>query len=81
MVEKMKSISAHDLMIFSRIVGAALLVCGYLVAGLYVGRWCMARGYPGWTLPLSLIGGLVCALFAGWRELKSILASIRGGSR
>ncbi len=70
-----------EAVVFSRIVGAALLVCGWLLAGLYFGRWFMSRGYPSWTLPLALLGGLVCALLSGWREIKSILAMIRRSER
>ncbi len=66
-----------DVVVFSRIVGAALLVCGWIVAGLFFSRWLMNNGYPSWTVPLSLSGGTVCALFAGWREIKGILEMIR----
>ncbi|MGI6075244.1 MAG: hypothetical protein ACOYD9_02590 [Pyramidobacter sp.] len=69
--------SMKDLMVFSRIVGAALLICGYLLAGLYAGRWCVAQGYPQWTLPLCLLVGLAAAALAGWHEIRSILAAIR----
>ncbi|MGN0838807.1 MAG: hypothetical protein ACI4NN_06960 [Pyramidobacter sp.] len=69
--------SLNDVIIFSRIAGAALLVCGYLVAGLYLGRWCLARGWPQWTLPLCLLAGLAAALLSGWHEIRSILAMIR----
>ena len=73
----MKKPQIKDLVVFSRITGAALLVCGYLVAGLYLSRWCAAQGWPGWTTPLCLLGGLAAALLSGVRELKSILAMIR----
>ncbi len=73
----------NDVVVFSRIVGAALLVCGWLVAGLFFSRWLTVNGYPSWTVPLSLLGGTVCALLAGWREIRSILAMIRknGGKK
>ena len=70
-----------DVIVFSRIIGAALLVCGYLIAGLYTGRWCTTRGYPQWSVPLCLFLGLIAALFAGYRELKSILKMIRSGKK
>lgn len=73
----MKIPGVRDAVVFSRIVGAALLVCGYLLAGLFVGRYFLARGYPQWTLPLCLVAGLIGALLSGIRELKSILAMIR----
>ena len=73
----MKVPRVGDIIVFSRITGAALLICGYLVAGLYLARWCTAQGYPGWTTPLCLIVALIAALFSGMRELKSILAAIR----
>ena len=73
----MKRFNAGDIIVFSRITGAALLVCGYLVAGLYLARWCAAQGYPGWTTPLCLVAATALALFSGARELKSILAMIR----
>ena len=59
------------------VTGSAGFICGYLVAGLYLARWCTAQGYPGWTTPLRLIVALAAALFSGVRELKSILAAIR----
>lgn len=67
----------NDVIVFSRIIGSALLVCGYLVAGLYMGRWCITKGYPQWTLPLCLLAGLAAALLSGWHEIRSILAMIR----
>ena len=73
----MKQLKAGDIVVFSRITGAALLVCGYLVAGLYLARWCASQGYPGWTTPLCLVLATAAALFSGVRELKSILAMIR----
>ena len=73
----MKTPNVKDLVVFSRITGTALLVCGYLIAGLYLGRWCAAKGWPGWTTPLCLLIGLAAALLSGVRELKSILAMIR----
>ena len=63
----MKIPHVRDVIVFSRIVGAALLVCGYF----------LDRGYPQWTLPLCLIAGLIGALLSGVHELKSILAMIR----
>ncbi len=66
-----------EAVVFSRIVGAALLVCGWLVAGLFFSRWLTVNGYPAWTVPLSLLGGTACALLAGWREVKGILETIR----
>ena len=73
----MKKFRAEDIIVFSRITGAALLVCGYLVAGLYLARWCTAQGYPGWMTPLCLVAATAAALFSGVRELKNILAMIR----
>ncbi len=70
-----------DLVVFSRITGAALLVCGYLLAGLYLGRWCLRRGYPGWSMPACLIGGLAAALASGVREIKSVLAALQDRPR
>lgn len=69
--------SLKDLVVFSRIVGTALLVCGYLLAGLYAGKWCTARGYPRWTLPLCLLAGLIAAALSCWHEVRSVLAMIR----
>ncbi|MBP5212155.1 MAG: hypothetical protein J6Z30_04790 [Pyramidobacter sp.] len=73
----MKKPTVKDIIVFSRITGAALLVCGYLIAGLYLSRWCAARGWPGWTTPHCLLAGLAAALLSGVRELKSILAMLR----
>lgn len=72
----MKIPGFSELIIFSRTIGAALLVCGWLVAGLIFGRWFISKGFPGWSFPLALIGGVLCALLAGWREVRSILAMI-----
>lgn len=73
----MKIPKVKDVIIFSRIIGAALLVCGYLLAGLFIGRYFLKCGYPQWTLPLCLIAGLTGALLSGIHELKSILLIIR----
>ena len=75
----MKTPNVKDVIVFSRIVGAALLVCGYLVAGVFLARWCAARGWPGWTTPACLVAAAVAALASGYRELKSILAMLRRG--
>ena len=66
-----------ELTVISRVTGAALLVAGYLAAGLYIGRSCVSRGYPAWTLPACMTAGLFCALFAGYREMKAILKHMR----
>ena len=73
----MKTPNVKDVIVFSRIIGTALLICGYLVAGLLLARWCSGRGYPAWTTPLCLVGALAAALASGIRELKNILALIR----
>lgn len=73
----MKIPQASDLIVFSRMVGAALLIGGYLLGGLYIGSSLTRKGHPGWTLPLCILGGLLCALFAGYREIKNVLALIR----
>lgn len=73
----MRSFGADEIIVFSRVIGAALLVCGYLVAGLCAGRWCLSKGYPDWSVPLCLLAGLAAALFSGYSEMKSILAHIR----
>lgn len=73
----MKFHGVNDIIVFSRITGAALLVCGYLLVGLYIGRWLMANGYPSWCVPLALLFGLAAALMSGYLEIKSILKFIR----
>ncbi len=77
----MKIPRAADLIVISRVTGAALLVCGYLLAGLYLGRWCLGRGWPDWSMPLCLLGGLAAALLSAVREIKGILAMLRDPSR
>lgn len=73
----MKFHGLNDIIIFSRITGAALLVCGYLLVGLYISRWFMANAYPTWCVPLTLLFSLAVALFSGYQEIKSILKFIR----
>ena len=43
----MKIPQASDLIVFSRMVGAALLIGGYLLGGLYIGSSLTRKGYPG----------------------------------
>mgnify|MGYP000889669680 CR=1 FL=1 len=59
------------------VVKASALAYLLPLAGLFIGRYFLDRGYPQWTLPLCLVAGLVGALLSGVRELKSILAMIR----
>ncbi len=67
----------QDLLVFSRVVGTALLVAGYLLAGYWIGRSLLAKGYPSWTQSTSILAGAAAALFSGYREIRELAKKLR----
>lgn len=63
----------QDLVSFGRIVSAALLICGYVVFGVLIGRKLVEKGYPHWMLLLCASAGAVFGLWQGWLMIKGII--------
>lgn len=57
---------------YARVISAATMVCGFVVAGLLLARWFQNRGHPTWVVMTAAFGGLVFALIGGWRELARL---------
>lgn len=74
-------IRVPDILVVSRVVGSTLLVIGFLLSGLWIGRELVSHGYPVWTESVSIFAGLLTALSAGGHELIDAIHSLRDQRR
>lgn len=58
--------SLQDLVAFGRIVSGALLICGYVVLGVYLGRQLVGRGWPDWSAVVLFCAAAIFGLWQGW---------------
>lgn len=65
-------LNRQDLSVFSKIVAAALLVCGFIIMGLLIGRQVAGRGGPGWAVPAGATLGAVIGLSQGWSMIRPL---------
>jgi hypothetical protein len=62
----------EDFVAFSKILSAALVVCGFIILGLLLGRQLAAKGAPGWVVPaLAALGALV-GMSQGWAMIRPL---------
>ena len=64
---RMKDFSA-----FSKVLSAALLVFGFIVLGLLVGRQAVARGGPLWAVPACTALGALVGMTQGWVMIRPL---------
>lgn len=62
----------EDFSAFSKIISAALLVCGFIVMGLLVGRQVAGKGGPGWAMPVGATLGAIVGLSQGWAMIRPL---------
>ncbi len=62
----------EDFAAFSKIVSAALLVCGFILLGLLVGRQLEGKGAPGWVVPAGAAAGAVVGMTQGWAMIRPL---------
>lgn len=62
----------EDVAAFSKIVSAALLVCGFIILGLMIGRQLEGRGAPGWAVPAGAAVGAVAGMTQGWAMIRPL---------
>lgn len=65
-------IQREDLAAFSKIISAALLVCGFIIMGLLVGRQVAGKGGPGWAVPAGATLGALVGLSQGWAMISPL---------
>lgn len=70
--------SLSEVVIFSRITGAALLIGGYIIGGLYIGHYLTEKGYPQIVFFISVLAGLAGAALSGIHEIRAVISLIRG---
>ena len=58
--------SLQDLMAFGRVVSAAILICGYILLGVYLGRQLIGKGYPHWWAITLFFAAAFFGLWQGW---------------
>lgn len=62
----------EDLMVFGRVISAAILVCGYLLLGVYLGRQLVQRGFPEWVAVVLFFVAAFFGLWQGWVFVRTI---------
>nr|WP_321501221.1 hypothetical protein [uncultured Dethiosulfovibrio sp.] len=69
----MKNRSIQDLLLFGKIISIALLFCGYILMGLYIGKEIALKGGPSWaTSAGAVLGTLIGGLHGTW-AIRDIL--------
>lgn len=62
--------SFEDFLVFGKVISAALVLCGFLVLGLLVGRRLEASGWPGWAVPVCAACGAFVGAWQAWSFVK-----------
>lgn len=63
----------QDILLFGKIISIALLFCGYIVMGLYIGKEITLKGGPSWSTSAgALLGTLIGGLHGIW-AIRDIL--------
>jgi uncharacterized SAM-binding protein YcdF (DUF218 family) len=60
----------EDFLAFGRVISAALLLCGFVVLGLLLGKNLEAKGQPEWVVPFMVILGGVLGAWQAWIFLR-----------
>jgi len=62
-----------DIFYFGRIISIALLICGYIVLGIILGRKLVEKGFPEWVLLVCVVFAAFFGLSQGWVLIKKSL--------
>ena len=62
----------EDFSAFSKVLSAALLVFGFIVLWLLVGRQAVARGGPLWAVPACTALGALVGMTQGWVMIRPL---------
>lgn len=62
----------EDFSAFSKIIAAALLVCGFIFMGLLVGRQVAGKGGPEWAVAAGATVGALVGLSQGWAMIRPL---------
>lgn len=62
----------EDFSAFSKVLSAALLVFGFIVLGLLVGRQVAGRGGPDWAVPACTVLGALVGMTQGWAMIRPL---------
>jgi len=60
----------EDFLVFGKVISAALVLCGFLVLGLLVGRRLEGAGWPGWIVPACAACGAILGAWQAWIFMK-----------
>lgn len=63
----------EDLSAFGRIISIALLICGYIILGVILGKKLIDKGFPDWILLVCVVFAALLGLSQGWVMLKRFL--------
>lgn len=56
----------EDFLAFGKVISAALLLCGFVILGLVLGRKLEAAGRPGWVVPVMVLFGGAVGAWQAW---------------
>ncbi len=62
-----------DIALFGKIISIALLFCGYILMGLYIGREIALKGGPHWSTSTGAVLGTLIGGFHGTWAIREIL--------
>ncbi len=60
----------EDFLAFGKVISAALLLCGFVVLGLLVGKKLEAAGWSGWFVPVLVLSGGAVGAWQAWIFLR-----------
>ena len=63
----------EDLVYFGRIISSALLICGFVVLGMIIGKKLVEKGYPNWVILLCASLGALFGLWQAWLWITKII--------
>lgn len=62
----------EDLAAFSKILSAALVICGFIILGLLLGRQFAGKGAPAWVVPATTALGALVGMSQGWAMIRPL---------
>jgi len=62
--------SLEDFLAFGKVISAALVLCGFLILGLFIGRKLQAGGWPDWIVPAFSVFGALVGSWQAWIFVK-----------
>jgi len=64
--------SLSDLMTFGKVVSSALLICGYIVLGVILGKKLVSYGFADYFILILAFLGALIGLWQSWNWLKPL---------